>query len=470
MKKIVLALVGICGMVHAHAQNYQALHGSPYSGSLSNDFNPAAILNSPYSWDLTLFGAQVKAITNVLNVSNASLISQPDTLKINYKAGNYTRYVLASADIHLLNARIGLGRRQAIAFGLNIRNYARLAAGPYNYTDTTKTAGGFLGINENNVPLQANLDQASWLEFYGTYSRVFFEDDNARFQGGATLQLLRSLSGAYLYGENASYVPNGTGGYNLTNIAAQYGYSENYDTYNAGETAYSKFKEAVKLGSGGFSFNIGAEWVQKTGQDWGEEAKSGTDVYDWKLGVALLDVGYNHFRYGTQSAAFSGVQQGQTDSSLNAFDNIHGLEQFNDSVRSRVTQFGYLSGGFNMVTPARVLVNFDKRLAGYWAVNGELSLNFSGIKSSYASVQELNLITVTPRWEKSELGAYLPIEVTDQGRFWVGGAVKAGPLLLGLHNLAWLVSKKSMPNGGGYLAIIIHPGEFQKEGVKCPTF
>jgi hypothetical protein len=451
------------------AQNYQALHGSPYSGSLSNDFNPAAILNSPYSWDLTLFGAQVKSVTNSFNVTNASLLSSADTLNINYRTGNYTRYFLLSADLHLFNARISLGRRQAIAFGLNIRNYARMAAGPYNYTDSTKTTDDFLDINQNNVPLQANGTQASWMELYGTYSRVFFEDDNARFQGGVTLELLRSLSGAYAYGEDGTYVPGGTG-YNLTNVAAQYGYSENYDQDYSGQTGISQFKKAVRYGNGGFSFNAGAEWVQKTGQDWGEQAKSGTDVYDWKLGVALLDIGYNHFRYGAQSAAFSGVRQGETNTSLNAFNNINSLEQFNDSVRDKVTQFGYLGGSFNIVTPARLLVNFDKRLPGYWAVNGELSLNFTGIKSSYASVEELNLITVTPRWEKSELGAYLPVEVTDQGRFWVGAAVKAGPLLLGLHNLAWLFSKKAMPNGGGYLAIIIHPGVHEKDGLPCPSY
>jgi hypothetical protein len=469
MKKFVFALMGILGMGIAQAQNYQALHGSPYFGSLSNDFNPAAILNSPYTWDLTLFGVQAKAITNSVRFTNLSILSQPDTIKVNYKPGNYTRYAMASADIHLLNARISLGRRQAIAFGLNVRNYVRAVSGPYNYTDTTKTTSGFLALNQDNVPLQANGAQASWLEIYGTYSRVLFEDDNARFQGGVTLSLLRSLSGAYVYADNADYVPSGTG-YQMTNIEAQYGYSANYDQYTAGQSFPSKVRQAVTMGNGGVSFNAGAEWVQKTGQDWGEQEKSGTDAYDWKLGVAVLDVGFNRYHYGLQSAAFSGVQKNVSDTSLNAFNSIDGLEQFNDSVRNKVAQFGYISGAFNVITPARLLVNFDKRLPGYWAVNGELSLNFNGLRTSYASVEELNLITVTPRWEKSELGAYLPVEVTNQGQFWVGAAVKAGPLLLGLHNLGWLFSKKSMPNGGGYLAIIIHPGVHEKDGVPCPSY
>jgi len=103
-------------------------------------------------------------------------------------------------------------------------------------------------------------------------------------------------------------------------------------------------------------------------------------------------------------------------------------------------------------------------------VNGELSLNLTTISSTTASVQELNFLTVTPRWEKSELGAYLPISITNQGQFWVGAAAKVGPLLIGLHNLGWLLTKKSFPNGGGYLAIIIHPGEHEKDGVPCPKY
>jgi hypothetical protein len=43
-------------------------------------------------------------------------------------------------------------------------------------------------------------------------------------------------------------------------------------------------------------------------------------------------------------------------------------------------------------------------------------------------------------------------------QFWLGGAIKAGPLLLGVHNWANLFSKNKMQNGGAYLALVIRPG------------
>jgi len=472
MKRFILAIPGLLMAGLLQAQNYQALHGSPYSGSLSNDFNPAAILNSPYTWDLTLFGAQIKTMTNSFRVTNASLISSADTLTIDTKSGNYPRYVLASADLHLFNARISLDRHQAFAFGLNLRNYARIRSSKYNFTDTTSQLPNFFSINEGNVPLEVNGVQASWLEGFITYSRVIFEDDGARLQLGATLSVMRSLSGVYAYGTQFNYVPNAAGtGYIVNNVEAQYGYSQNYDRYSSGQSPLRLLKTAIRTGNPGASFDIGGEYVQKTGEDFDRQEKSGTDVYDWKLGFAFLDVGFSGYHYGMQSAAFSGVKGVVTDSSLSAsFYNINSLTQFNDTVKTMVASFKSVHGTFNIATPARFMVNFDKRLDGYWAVNGELSLNLTTISSTTASVQELNFLTVTPRWEKSELGAYLPISITNQGQFWVGAAAKVGPLLIGLHNLGWLLTKKSFPNGGGYLAIIIHPGEHEKDGVPCPKY
>lgn len=469
MKKIVSALLGMMAMGPAMGQNYQALHGSPYSGSLSNDYNPAAMLNSPYTWDLTLFGVQGKFLTNAFNITNASLLHSSDTLMVKTKNGTFDRYMLASVDIHLFNGRISLSRRSAFGFGLNMRNYLRTSTGPYSYYDSTAKTGDFFNANVGNQPLTGNGTQASWLEGYLSYARVLYEDDGARLQLGGTLNLLRSLSGAYAFGSAGTYIPDATGGFQVTNAAAQYGYSQNYNHWRSGAPFKTELKNAVKTGQMGASFSIGGEYIQKSGDDWGKEEKSGPDVYIWKLGVALLDVGVNQFKYGVGSAVFSGVKGVVTDSLLNArFGNIKSVPQFSDSAAVTANNFSYIRGKFNISTPARLVVNLDERLPYNLAVNGEFTLNFTGLHSTYASVQELNLLTITPRWETSTWGAYLPIEVTNQGHFWVGAAIKAGPLVVGLHNLAWLVSQKAMPNGGGYLAIIIHPFPRENDGMKCP--
>ena len=50
------------------AQNYQAINGSPYAGSLAPGNNPASIVHVPYAWDITPFSVQFKQSTNAFTI------------------------------------------------------------------------------------------------------------------------------------------------------------------------------------------------------------------------------------------------------------------------------------------------------------------------------------------------------------------------------------------------------------------
>lgn len=97
----------------------------------------------------------------------------------------------------------------------------------------------------------------------------------------------------------------------------------------------------------------------------------------------------------------------------------------------------------------------------------------------------MNLLALTPRWETKRFGAYLPVLMNTRKQVWAGGAFRAGPLLLGTHNLANLFSKNSFQNGGLYLALTIRPGKNhdrqreasngklnkqQERNLNCPKF
>ncbi|MDP3666126.1 MAG: hypothetical protein Q8R50_05555, partial [Sediminibacterium sp.] len=111
----------------------------------------------------------------------------------------------------------------------------------------------------------------------------------------------------------------------------------------------------------------------------------------------------------------------------------------------------------------RLIINIDKHLTHHFYLNGELSMNFFST-SNYTKLRtrELNLLTITPRWETFGWGAYLPVQYNTQGQVWVGAAIKMGPLVLGFHNLG-LLGKNPTLNGGGYLLLSIHP--FSKRNV-----
>ena len=59
------------------AQNYQAINGSMYAGSLAQSANPAAIVHVPYAWDITPFAIQLKQSSNAYQIQNYSFLSPP---------------------------------------------------------------------------------------------------------------------------------------------------------------------------------------------------------------------------------------------------------------------------------------------------------------------------------------------------------------------------------------------------------
>ena len=104
----------------------------------------------------------------------------------------------------------------------------------------------------------------------------------------------------------------------------------------------------------------------------------------------------------------------------------------------------------------RIVLNIDRFIYRNIYINADISINMpASLLKKWYSVHEMNLLTITPRWETSRYGFYLPIQVTNTKRFWIGGAFKAGPLLFGIHNWANLFTKNTIQNGGGYIALII---------------
>lgn len=106
------------------SQNYHAVQGSSYAGVLGVANNPASIVNTPFQWDVNLLSLQYKNSTNAVTIFNYSLLSSAAKSEYRIESGDFSRYLHINMNMHLLNARIALNRRHAVAFGLNIRGMA----------------------------------------------------------------------------------------------------------------------------------------------------------------------------------------------------------------------------------------------------------------------------------------------------------------------------------------------------------
>ena len=201
------------------------------------------------------------------------------------------------------------------------------------------------------------------------------------------------------------------------------------------------------------SFDAGFEYIQLYGEENNYE-------YDTKIGVSLMDLGQIKFRYGMNSRFAIAGKNNISDSLLqNTFQNVISVNEFNDSLASISNSIVTPAGHFLISEPTRLVINVDKHFSGNFFLNAELTLPLISVAvKNKLYLREMNLLAVTPRWEDRIFGAYLPIQFNRLNELWIGGAIKAGPLLLGIHNWANLFSKNSMQKGGFYLAVTIRPG------------
>ena len=456
-----LPLLLFFGIVNA--QNFHGVQGSSFAGSLGVHNNPASIVNTPYKWDLTLFAFQLKSSTNAFVIKNYSLLSSPANSVYTLTPGNFSRFSNLNFNAQLLNARIALGRKKAIAFGANIRGHGRANTSDYNFVDTLHNWGDFFKLNQNQSqnPLSGDLTSSSWLELFGTYSQTIFDDQISRLNAGITVKISRGISGAYTRVRNEGFQTSTSGTeniYTLNKTAVSYSYSSNYDLWKDDKETKQNLKDFLQQTEGGASFEFGVEYLIKSQ---GVPTIYDGDFYydyDWKIGASFLDIGISQFKPSPYSYNI-GISAGTVNNRMldEKFYRIESAQAFKDSMVSIATAgAAQIQQKYKIINPARFVLNVDRSLGNDFYVNGELSINLSSLAGKQRLyMKEMNLLTVTPRWETKRWGVYLPIIFNTEKQFWIGGAFKAGPLLLGWHNWANIFAKDKMQNGGGYIALVI---------------
>jgi hypothetical protein len=443
-----------CASLLVKAQHYQAVYGSSLAGgSLGVSNNPASIVHIPFAWDVTLFSFQDQHTTNAFVINKASLMNLKNA-EIASVNGNRKRALLGNQDVHLLNARIHLDSRQSIAFGVNLRSAFSVGTSGVNWQDTITRLYSFLDNNKNQLPLSANLRAIGWAEIFGSYARTLIDNGSSILNAGVTLSLNRGLGGAYLNASNLNYFPSFNQGrqeFNLATGELQFGYSANFDDNNTG----TQLQQVVKRSLAGFSASFGIEYIIP-----GMEGESAYD-YEWKIGVSAMDLGFSTYQYSNNSRFAVLDKDNISDSMIeNSFDDVGSIEDVNDSLANLAGFVSMPAGIFHIAHPARLIINADRRLQENLFVNAQLTIPLGSLlPDRYLYVRDMNLLAVTARYETRGLGLYLPVTFNMQKQLWVGGAFRAGPLLMGIHNWANLFGKNKIQRGGLYLALTFRPGK-----------
>lgn len=461
-KNLINCLVLLLFLTRLQAQSYQSTYGSAYAGSTAIKNNPSASVNSAYKWDLTLFTAQVRASTNSLYMRNDSAF---------LNGGSRSRFLHNNIDISLFNVLYKPNNRHAFAFNLRARSYNHVRTAPIFASDSIYSIHDFIVQNRTTPYLEGFVTHSGWIQGDFNYSRVLSENHNSKLTGGITLQVMKNVSAAYGRISKMSYLESKTSAdtvYTFITGGGSFGYSSNYDETSSGTS--STAKEFLKNTITNFGLSLGVEYLLYA-ETLSSYQQNNAMNYQWKIGVSLMDLGANRYKSSEFSSQFRNIDPGITNITMDQkFMNIQSGRDLRDSLATVFTSADSAGGKFKIGSPTRLVINVDRSFGNNLYVNADLNINLHGT-SGYKRLltREINLLTVTPRWEIINWGFYLPIQYNSQGQFHIGAALKAGPLVLGVHNLQWIKQIKNL-SGGGYLMLSIHP--FNKKKVisklDCP--
>lgn len=460
-KRTFIIAIGVLMAANGFTQNYHALNGSIYAGSLAPAANPASALFVPYVWDVTPLALQFKQSTNAFTLKGMSFLSPSGNATVENTYGVKKRFFFANQDLRLLNTRIKLNEKSAIAFGFNVRSYSYGTSGKSDYQDTTLSLADFQRINLPYLPQSFEGAGAAWSELYASYARTIVDDGYKIVNAAITVKYNRSFAGAYVMGNSISYVPDtdssNANGFLLTAGSLQYGYSSNLDQVKSGNSFSGNRKALFQNARSSIGADVGIEYIFLSTD---ENDDDNYYAYKTKVGVAVMDIGGHSYSHSNKSRAGNAVKLGINDTILeNKFRSVSSLDDFNDSLATISNNLIPLQGDFVVYAPTRLVINIDKRLRENIYLNAELTLPLITLAKNSLIIKDINLLSVTPRWENRTFGAYLPLLVNMRKQVWLGGAFRAGPVLLGIHNLANIFGKNSLQNGGMYLALTIRPGK-----------
>ena len=480
----VMLCIGLVYSSSVYSQSYHAINGSPYAGITSMYVNPASPVNSFYKWDATLIGVQFKTDQNSgfvrnLPINQINENSLNDTTVYPYN-GLFSRHYHGIIDGQGLSFRYRINNKTSIGFSFRGRTYNEFKTNNIFISEYTKTTvNSFLNQNLAGHTLDGFAMHSGSLETNLNLSQLLIENSTEKLSVGVNIGFSKALSGGYFGVRNLQYQklvnPSNNREYfqALNNGGTlSYLYSNNlsyFDTIKANSTT---IKEFYKNSYSSLNFSIGVEYmiVDET-----IEANINNLNYSWKFGASIMDIGTLKYDYINGSATNRIPNASLVDTSLETtFSNVNSLVQFRNRVSPMFDNTDSLKGSFTISAPTRIVASVDRNFGGGLFANFQASINiFSSNSTSSINARELNLFTLTPRWETQGFGFYLPMQYNVQKSFWMGAAVKIGPLLLGVHDLGvlgWFKSYYRQPfNSGGYVMLNIYPyrNKYNDNSIKC---
>jgi len=410
------------------AQSYVGFLSDNYSGVHGILNNPSSIADSRYKLDVNLAGVSTTLGTDLFSFKLNDLASNQFDFSENLTVSNNNN-VFSNIDVLGPSLLINLSPKDAIALSTRTRAYLNgydIDGTTYNLVETSfENEEDFGPIMSNGLNFALN----SWAELGFSYARVVVDKEEHFLKAGATIKYLQGIANGYVH------LGNLTLGYNtdlnevVTGGTAVIGASGDIDDITQVAEVFENFDYNTVSQFTGIGLDIGAtyEWRPRyadykyTNSEGEEIYYNNKNKYKVKIGVAITDIG---------SINYTGINRPYDLGEVLSPEDFEDIEDLNS-----FEEFFLLGAGAPTEIEASNLPTMF-HLNTDWNINNKsLYLNFNADLSTAVSglnrIRNVNMLTVTPRFERKWFTVQLPVSLQQYTGVQAGFGFRAGPLYLG---------------------------------------
>lgn len=461
MKKAQIALACLVLFnLSALAQEQLGLRIDNYGGVNSLILNPSAHSTTPFAWDINLAEAGFFFDNNYAFFENRNLFDftqdlsdkqfeirpnitpetqlEDDAYILDFVQDGRRRYATQLTTILGPSFYVRLNNKHRIGLLTRARVMVSARRFPNEFSYYNYESSPF-GTEFNIDPFQVNA--MSWSEIGLNYSYTT-PVENGQLSVGVTLKYLQGYEAVYFQNnQTTTYIKDSGDAIGLGDLDLSYGFT-------ASNLNEDEDFEVQQNGSGlgldlGVTYTIGELENQ----------------YDWKIGVALLDLGRIDFSTSEQHE----LQFNQLDPTIivgEDFEDYNTLEDLSPLVKEFSEQIlddaleTFQADKISIWLPAALSVQVDRRLTSSVFLNATL---VQGIPFRSIATESGSFLALTPRYESRWFGAALPVSLYEWQRFRVGAALRLGFLHIGTEHLGSLFTNNDFYGTDFYVALKINP-------------
>lgn len=417
MKGKLLFVFTFLSFMVSFGQSFPGYSSDNYNGSYGLISNPANIADSRIKMDINLISGNFLGSTDYISLTQKNIGAflkgfefENDVVR---KVTNQNE-ILANEDFVGPSFMYAMDDVNSVGLFTRIRkfrNYNGINGQAFETILGNSSVGDYIFSIDNS-----DTSVHMWGEVGFSYARVLLDEGNHFFKVGTTLKLLVGAGSAQSQSESV------TGTYNAGEGRLDFQGDISYVTTFENEAPNFNIKN---LGTGG-AFDVGFVYEFRPDAARSMAAYQGErerNKYKFRIGVSLLDYGEVTYK-----------EQGQTvytelDGSILIEDFANG--NLDEILRTNFESNGITrEGKLTVALPTSLHINIDYKAYRDIYLNVEYNQTMVE-KTDLYNNNRINHLTITPRYERRNLAAFLPISFSPLGGTSMGAGLRLGPIILG---------------------------------------